>query len=74
MSRKVLENYCTYCRMPLFMYMNTKYAEARACPTCYKELEKAHNEITSWFLQAVELSEQGYAVNLLTGEIKKDDT
>lgn len=54
------------------MYMNTKYGEASVCPTCYKELEKAYDEITNWFLRAVELSEQGYSVDLLTGEIKKD--
>lgn len=55
------------------MYKNTKYAEASVCPTCYRKIEIAHNEITNWFFQAVELSEQGYTVNLLTGEIKKDD-
>lgn len=73
MKRTVSENRCTYCGMPLFMYKNTKYAEASVCPTCYRKIEIAHNEITNWFFQAVELSEQGYTVNLLTGEIKKDD-
>lgn len=72
MKRKVLENHCVFCGAPLFMYKNTKYAEARACPRCYKEVDEANNTIKHWFMQAVELSEQGYTVDLLTGEIKKD--
>lgn len=53
----------------MFLYKNTKYAEAGACPACYREVDEANNAIKRWFMQAVELSEQGYTVDLLTGEI-----
>ena len=56
------------------MYKNTKYAEARVCPKCFKELEEANNAMKCWIMQAVELSKQGYTVDLLTGEITPNNT
>ena len=73
-ERRIFENRCSFCGTPLFMYKNTKYAEARVCPKCFKELEEANNAMKCWIMQAVELSKQGYTVDLLTGEITPNNT
>lgn len=64
---------CLFCGTSLFMYEKTVYWEACVCPGCYQALEAARTASMRWFSLATRLSEHGYSISLLTGEIEEID-